>query len=435
MKPITGLYFYESAISKYRVKHPIYGMVSRFMDCRLWNGVGLPDEGPVSWGEILRDSRAVLASYAPHFHESMRLELLAKNLPLILDLDDDVLNLDSRSQVLSGWSPQNFERVEKIPFGHAHDPEVLEKARRTGSAIREFKGDYYMVQLGQDLRTNVMRCVEAADAVTVSTKRLASVYGRVNPSVHVIPNALDFREWKRVEKQDGPIRLGLFGSNTHAADWREVTRSLAEILKKHPNVRLVHNYWIKETILKDAEGVEVSRKRQRQFPQCFMDDGLFEHPQVESHAPSKFEDWPSYLAAKQIDIGLGPLKDTLFNAGKSNLKYLEFSALRIPGVYSKTESYRDDIRHGENGFLARSPSDWFNILERLIKDAELRRKVGNAAFADVRKRYEAFETSKTLEKVIAQVIEKGPRAESLRERALHSGLVLAEGFSEPTFPR
>ena len=52
------------------------------------------------------------------------------------------------------------------------------------------------------------------------------------------------------------------------------------------------------------------------------------------------------------DVAIAPLEDDAFTRGKSDLKYLDYAALGIPGVFSDVRPYRDTVRHRETGLLA-----------------------------------------------------------------------------------
>ena len=69
------------------------------------------------------------------------------------------------------------------------------------------------------------------------------------------------------------------------------------------------------------------------------------------------------------------------------MKYLEFSALGIPGVYSRLAPYESLISDGESGFLATSADEWDAALSSLIEQEELRRDIGLAARETVLKNW------------------------------------------------
>jgi glycosyltransferase involved in cell wall biosynthesis len=72
-----------------------------------------------------------------------------------------------------------------------------------------------------------------------------------------------------------------------------------------------------------------------------------------------------------LDIGIAPLELTPFNAAKSALKLLEWSALGVPCIGSPTEEYVRSAALGA-GIIARNPRQWEAELKRLIGSADAR---------------------------------------------------------------
>lgn len=88
-----------------------------------------------------------------------------------------------------------------------------------------------------------------------------------------------------------------------------------------------------------------------------------------------------------IDIGVYPLTDDPWVAGKANLKPIQYMACGIPTVATHAGTTPLAIRDGENGFLVRSEDEWIHALERLVRDAALRRTMGAQARIDAVARY------------------------------------------------
>ena len=61
------------------------------------------------------------------------------------------------------------------------------------------------------------------------------------------------------------------------------------------------------------------------------------------------------------------------------MKFLEYSALGIPGVYSAMEPYKEVVVHGTNGYLAASQADWEKYLLHLIEHQEVREQIAQQA--------------------------------------------------------
>jgi hypothetical protein len=104
-------------------------------------------------------------------------------------------------------------------------------------------------------------------------------------------------------------------------------------------------------------------------------------------------DWIPTIA-KHAGIGMAPLADTQFNAAKSWLKPLEYSACGIPWVASPRAEYTRLHKLAKKfygdavpGFLADKPQVWYRQLKRLADDAGLREecaKVGRQLAYDTR---------------------------------------------------
>jgi len=90
--------------------------------------------------------------------------------------------------------------------------------------------------------------------------------------------------------------------------------------------------------------------------------------------PVPFEKYPPRLS--HFDIGLAPLLKSRFNNAKSELRCLEYGAYGVPCVASRLASYRAWINEGVDGFTAASEAEWYEALTALVRDPELRRRVG-----------------------------------------------------------
>jgi glycosyltransferase involved in cell wall biosynthesis len=85
---------------------------------------------------------------------------------------------------------------------------------------------------------------------------------------------------------------------------------------------------------------------------------------------------------QEIDIGIYPLPLDDWVLGKSGLKAIQYMAFGIPPVATDVGTTPMLIRDGENGLLVKSDDEWLDALERLVRDPELRRRLGEAARQD-----------------------------------------------------
>ena len=90
-----------------------------------------------------------------------------------------------------------------------------------------------------------------------------------------------------------------------------------------------------------------------------------------------------------IDIGLAPLRDRLHNRAKSNLKFLEFSALKTPLIASPVEPYKDTPAR-----MAWSEEKWIENMEYLITNEKMRRVSGNACYDIVKSNFNTEKIAK-----------------------------------------
>ncbi|WHZ24854.1 MAG: Glycosyl transferase, group 1 [Nitrospira sp.] len=90
---------------------------------------------------------------------------------------------------------------------------------------------------------------------------------------------------------------------------------------------------------------------------------------------------------QDADIGVMPLEDTEWARGKCGLKLLQYLAVGLPVVASPVGVNCDIITNGENGFLASTGQEWYDSLERLCRQPDLRMRIGRAGRRTVEERY------------------------------------------------
>jgi glycosyltransferase involved in cell wall biosynthesis len=78
------------------------------------------------------------------------------------------------------------------------------------------------------------------------------------------------------------------------------------------------------------------------------------------------------------DVGVSWVPDDLWSRGKCGLKVLQYMAAGLPVVANPVGVQAEMVRHGETGFLARTPAEWVEALRRLAADPDLRRRLGAA---------------------------------------------------------
>lgn len=80
----------------------------------------------------------------------------------------------------------------------------------------------------------------------------------------------------------------------------------------------------------------------------------------------------AYLRSVDFDIGLAPLRPSIFNRSKSALKVLELCGLGIPYVASEAGPYPEFAPDGAAGYLVARPHEWATALRMLVEDEGMR---------------------------------------------------------------
>jgi glycosyltransferase involved in cell wall biosynthesis len=207
-------------------------------------------------------------------------------------------------------------------------------------------------------------CAREADAVTVTTPALQKEYGRHGRAV-VVPNAI-------------PRRLA------ELTPAYELDREVAEI-GWAGNV-LGHPYDLQMMGSGLQQALDGTRGSSR-FTVLGQKWDL--HTRLGLTAEVREVPWlpdvDSYITAlgELFDIGVAPLRDDRFNAAKSWLKVLEYSARGIFSVRSPSVEYD---RLGL-GYRARAAKDWAKAITKAVQDPDWRREQARAAHQVVLERH------------------------------------------------
>lgn len=88
-----------------------------------------------------------------------------------------------------------------------------------------------------------------------------------------------------------------------------------------------------------------------------------------------------------MTIGIMPLSDTPWARGKCGYKLIQYMACGIPVIASPVGVNADIVEHGVNGFLATTEAEWREAIENLLRDPDLRRRMGAAGRRKAEEQY------------------------------------------------
>ncbi|MCO5054641.1 glycosyltransferase family 4 protein [Thermomonas sp.] len=107
-------------------------------------------------------------------------------------------------------------------------------------------------------------------------------------------------------------------------------------------------------------------------------------------------------ALARFDVGLMPLPLEDWARGKSGGKARTYMAAGVVPVCTGIGYNLELIEHGRTGFLCVDERDWLDILEELVDDAALRRRVAVAARAEVVSRFDPGKQADALASLIQE---------------------------------
>lgn len=94
----------------------------------------------------------------------------------------------------------------------------------------------------------------------------------------------------------------------------------------------------------------------------------------------------------QFDIGIMPLRDSTIQLGKCAFKAIQYMSLGIPAVVSPVGANCQVVENGNTGIWANTADDWYEQLEKLLVNKQLRSEMGKAARGRVINKYSVIAT-------------------------------------------
>jgi hypothetical protein len=204
------------------------------------------------------------------------------------------------------------------------------------------------------VRELIRECLNQADEVWTSTQVLANRYDGAARCVQLVENNLDSRTWSvdsRAPRMAEDVRFLYVAGATHIPDF--------EYLIEPAFRKLAVEF--RDRVSLDVIGLE---------PNC----GPWQHVKIPRRVARSYPAFATWLQRQgPYDIGLAPLRDTRFNSAKSNVKWLEYSAIGCATLGSFAEPYASSIKDGHSGLLVPPHFDaFYHAMRRVVIDPKLR---------------------------------------------------------------
>jgi len=279
-------------------------------------------------------------------------------LPLLsLRARGHAVHVDADGQALLAGKLPGCDVVHVYRHQHPRVRRALHALREAGTAIVWDNDDYpFPAQAkpgearARQAQAEIVRMLPLAHLVTTTSPLLAEQYRTWGAAdVRVVENFLP-RHFSRppAARRSPGVLVGWVAAGEHQRDAERLglRGTLERLLATHPGMRVA-------TI-----GVRLKLPPER-----------YAHAEI-----VEYRELPDHIG--RFDVGIAPIADVPFNRAKSNVKVKEYGALGVPWLASPIGPYAG-FGEAQGGRLV--PDDgWHDALDRLIRDAEARRRLGAA---------------------------------------------------------
>jgi glycosyltransferase involved in cell wall biosynthesis len=242
------------------------------------------------------------------------------------------------SQVIVKWARNN-----SVPVIYQIDDDLLSVPPSLGK-------NKYAYHNAPERLAAVRGLLRDADLVYVSTDRLRDRLLDDDPDIRAVAGRINCSGRVMRSPQEGPTRtIGYTASADHLANLEMVLPAIVETLDRHPDL----SFELFGSIPVPSE-LERFGERVRSFP-----------------VVADYEEFLRKLGERRWHIGICPLAPTDFNRGKSNNKWVEYTAVGTATIASAAMVYDECCSDG-CGLLADGLDEWRGALEKLVADAALR---------------------------------------------------------------
>lgn len=216
---------------------------------------------------------------------------------------------------------------------------------------------YSHFKINDNIKKNIKYFIKNSDVFTVSTKNLKHEFARIREDTVVIENSVNIQKYGANNKLFLDLNkrkefniIITFSDNIPLVikTKRNFEKALDEILKQYPNVKIIL-----------IAPVSLNLKNIRR---------------IEHIKTMEYGNYKNYLKEKPIHLSLNPIEIAKSNTSlyrflncKSNIKFIDYSAAKILGIYSNSAVYKDVVKEGKTGFLVdNSYKSWVEKIKYVI---------------------------------------------------------------------
>jgi glycosyltransferase involved in cell wall biosynthesis len=277
--------------------------------------------------------------------------------------------------------------------------------------------------------------LKVAKYVTTTTSLFADEISKLNKNVFVFPNAINPNEsqFKEPTLESDRLRIGWLGGSSHLHDIQLLDQGFGKILSLKDKVQYVLcGFDTRGSVTEINAQTGEQNKRNilphetvwAQYEKIFTQNYSIVSDEYKKHLINYNQEsytgnpdepylrvWTKPVTSyaknySKFDVSLSPIKNTMFNRMKSQLKVIEAGFYKKALIASDLGPYTIDLKHclnhGEftdgNAMLVnenRNHSDWSKFIEKLVKNPNLAKDMGERLYETVKDKYDLNIVTKT----------------------------------------
>ena len=285
------------------------------------------------------------------------------------------------------------------------------------------------------INEKIVENLKVAKYVTTTTSIFADEIRKLNKNVVVFPNAINPNEsqFKEPTLESDRLRVGWLGGSSHLHDIQLLDQGLGKITSLKDKLQFVLcGFDTRGTVTEINAQTGEQNKRNilphetvwAQYEKIFTqnygivseeykkhlinyDQQSYSNELNESYVRVWTKPVTSYAKNySKFDVSLSPIKNTMFNRMKSQLKVIEAGFYKKALIASDLGPYTIDLKHclknGEfvdgNALLVnenRNHADWPKFIEKLVKNPNLAKDMGERLYETVKDKYDLNIVTKT----------------------------------------
>ena len=328
-----------------------------------------------------------------------------------------------------------FHRSLSPDFEASH--ELIQKLNGMGIVTIDDMDDYWMptkehpihdVIRFNKINEKITANLKVAKYVTTTTSIFADEIMKLNKNVVIFPNAINPNEpqFKQPTPESDRLRIGWLGGSSHLHDLQLLDQSFSKLTQYKDKLQYVlcgfdtrgsvteinaqtgehkkRDILPHETVWAQYEKIFTQNystvsEDYKKYLNVFSPEG---YPNEMNEPYLRVWTRPVQSYAKnysKFDVSLAPIKNHIFNRMKSQLKVIEAGFYKKAIIASNLGPYTIDLKHSldhgnfvdGNALLVdenRNHSDWAKFIEKLVKNPNMAKDMGERLYETVKDKYD-----------------------------------------------